>query len=89
MRCDTSEREHISRGDGDAGGARAVAAQRGPSGFSEWRDSADLHHWQQGCRYLRFLRSPGKQVPAIGFHWKRERDTKYIKKLANMLPRTL
>ena len=40
-RCDTSDRENVSRG--DEGGARAVAAQRGMADFSEWGDSADLH----------------------------------------------
>jgi len=71
LRCDTSEREHVWNGDGDERGARAVPAQRGPSGFFEWRDSADLHHWWQGCRYLRWnhtrvVRSPGK--PTIGLN---------------------
>ena len=45
LRCGTSEREHVSRVDGDESGARAVAARRGPSGFAEWRNIADLHHW--------------------------------------------
>ena len=70
LRCDTSEREHVWNGDGDERGARAVPAQRGPSGFFEWRDSADLHHWWQGCRYLRWnftrgVRSPSKPTTGL------------------------
>ena len=45
LRLDASGREHVSRGDGDEGGARAVADRRGRAGFCEWRDGADLHHW--------------------------------------------
>jgi len=48
LRCGTSEREHVSRGEGGEGGARAVAARRGLVGqrrSSEWRDRADLHYW--------------------------------------------
>ena len=67
-----SEREHVSRGVGDEGDAHAVAARRVPSGFAEWHGSADLHHWQQGCRSLRWhpslMRSPGKQALTIGLN---------------------
>jgi len=45
LHCDTSEREYVSRGDGDEGGAFGDAARRGPAGFPEWRDRADVHHW--------------------------------------------
>ena len=33
LRCDTSDRENVSRGDGDEGGARAVTARRELAGF--------------------------------------------------------
>ena len=66
LRCDTSKREYVSRGDGEGGNA----ARRGPAGFPEWRDRADVHHWQQGYRCLCWIlaarvRDPGKQEPTI------------------------
>ena len=45
LRCDTSEQEYVSRGDGDEGGAFGDAACREPAGFPEWRDRADVHNW--------------------------------------------
>jgi len=45
LRCDASERELVSHGDEGEGGARGVAGRRGRADSSEWRDSAELHHW--------------------------------------------